>query len=350
MNLHLIALILIPLVILFVVKYRWYREVTGTEMALFIIVAVSSIVGFFYLGRSLQARDTEIWSGEVTSKHQDIVSCSHSYQCFCTTDSEGYQTCQTCYDHSHDYDWTVDTNVGALTIARIDSQSAREPLRFTAVRIGEPASVSYTFENYIKAVPDSLFNQEQYVSSKYKDALPRYPGDIHDYYRINRAIAVNVEVPDLNAWSAEISEMEKRWGPQRHANVILIFTSYPLDFSQALKAGWLNGKKNDIVIVIGAKAYPAIDWVYVFGWSKNETTNIEIRDQIIKLGKLDRSVVMQVLDRNIMSTFVRRPMEEYAYLKDSIEPSTGWLVFLYLFSIIGSAVAVAYIVSNEHTN
>ncbi len=354
MSLHLIALILIPVVILFLVKYRFYRQVTGLEMALFLAVAVMTITGFFYLGRSMQTHDTEIRSGEVTAKHRDIVACSHSYSCYCVQVSCGENcsttVCQTCYEHSNDYDWTVDTSVGTITIDRMDRQGTWEPPRFTAVRIGEPASVSYTFVNYIKAVPDSIFNREQYVNGKYKNALPAYPGDIYDYYRINRAISVNAAVPDLSSWSADISDMARRWGPQKHANVIIVFTSYPLEYSQALKAGWINGKKNDVVVVIGTGSYPVIDWVYVFGWSKNETTNIDIRDQIIKLGRIDRRAIMQIIDRNIMSTFVKRSMEEYGYLKDSIEPPTGWLVFLYLFSIIGSSGAAYFIVINDYTN
>ena len=63
-------------------------------------------------------------NGAVTKKFKDTVSCSHSYSCNCRTvmSSDGKTSstqCDTCYEHSEDYDWVVVSNIGKTYIGRI---------------------------------------------------------------------------------------------------------------------------------------------------------------------------------------------------------------------------------------
>src|SRR5574342_424492 len=112
--------------------------------------------------------DVEVWNGVVTGKEQNTVSCSHSYQCNCRQSCTGSgknqsctTVCDTCYEHSHDYDWDVYTSINdTITIDRVDRQGVNEPSLWTAVKMGEPVSVTHSYKNYIKASPGTLFRHQ----------------------------------------------------------------------------------------------------------------------------------------------------------------------------------------------
>src|SRR4051812_22989724 len=77
-----------------------------------IIPVAGAILAFSIFGQTM---DEEVWNGHVTSKEQVRVSCSHSYSCncrqSCTSSGKGGQSCttvcDTCYEHSNDYDWDL---------------------------------------------------------------------------------------------------------------------------------------------------------------------------------------------------------------------------------------------------
>ncbi len=71
-------------------------------VALFVGVALACV----YEGRTW---DTEVWNGQVTEREHHTVSCSHSYECNCTTDKDGHRSCSTCYEHLYDVDWSPTT-------------------------------------------------------------------------------------------------------------------------------------------------------------------------------------------------------------------------------------------------
>src|SRR6185369_625968 len=88
------------------------------------IAAVALVVGLgfgasYWSGTS----DTEVWNGQVTSKTQDRVSCSHDYKCRCRSETTctgsgknrsctSSTVCDTCYEHSYDVDWAVHASTG----------------------------------------------------------------------------------------------------------------------------------------------------------------------------------------------------------------------------------------------
>lgn len=130
-----------------------------------IIVAGVSTFAVLYANTT----DTEVINSVVAKKYQSIVSCSHSYECFCTYHEScsgsgkdrtcsTVKTCQTCYEHSHDYNWDVKAKNGnVISINRIDRQGIHEPQRWSSVQVGDPMSWTHSYTNYIKASPDSLF-------------------------------------------------------------------------------------------------------------------------------------------------------------------------------------------------
>lgn len=193
MNTTLFLLLALPIVIPIACKYAFSKLVRLSEIARWKLVGAAVGVGLvltfaaFYGGKATKTHDTEILNGQVTHKEKNRVSCSHSYSCHCRTDSKGNTSCDTCYEHSHDYNWDVYSTVGELTIDRIDRQGAHEPPRWTVVMPGQPVAMDHGYTNYVKAVPESVFRVDTiYSKEKLKNIpVPGYPLNVYDYHYVD---------------------------------------------------------------------------------------------------------------------------------------------------------------------
>jgi len=347
-HIYLLLILIVPMSWPWISKLIWPHEITVKEILLHLGIVLFVTSGVYYIGMVGQSMDVEIWNGEVTGKEKVWVSCEHSYSCNCTTDKDGNESCDTCYDHSNDWDWQVYSNINDTeTIARVDRRGSNEPPRWTAVKLGEPFSDEKIFKNYIKGAPDSLFNDKDLVT-RYQSLIPKYPSKIHDYYRINRVIPVGISVPDIGQWNGELSEMLRILGPRKKSNVVIVIAKTDqVEYAKALKEAWLSGKKNDTVVVIGSTQYPTIDFVDVFSWSKKAILDVELRDNILSEKTIDKTKIIGIIEGQIQKNFEKRSMEEFAYLADDVVPPTWLLIVTCLVSMIASA-AVSYWTYNEN--
>jgi hypothetical protein len=349
-----LVLLSIPLVIAvagFVTSHKIsWREFLIQVAAQIVIAGVCSAVIFYR-----DTDDVEILNGRVTSKSSHHVSCGHSYRCnphTCTRDcgtSKKPRKCNdtcwdTCYRHSYDVDWTVSISQGErITIHRVDDQGIQQPPRWTEARVGEPASVTHHYANYIKASPGTLFRRKGFAA-KYAGKLPNYPDDIYDYYRLDRFVQAGTNYPLANAWNAELERLNSRVGPERQANLILVVTPYPQDFFLALEEHWVGGKKNDVILVIGIDSAYAIQWAQVMAWSTNKVVEVKLRDAVLDTGSfglLDSPArIITAFEGAVLSYYKRKPMHDFEYLAASVVPTTGeWVVAL----VLGLAIALGLI-------
>ncbi len=341
MEMYLIGIPL-ALIIPMICKLIFPHKVTVKEYFLVSSINIVVIVLFSLLMNVSSTYDTEVWSGQVTGKKSERVSCSHSYRCNCVpvqngTDSKGNPTytevCQTCYDHSYDVDWLVFSNVGSEEISRIDRQGLKEPPRFSKVEIGEPFATTYSFKNYILASPDTLFvNSKSYVE-KYKGHLPDYP-EIYDYYRIQRVIGIDVNVD--NTLNIMLNEQMRKWGPKKQANIIVVIVSdkYSQEYYQALQAHWLGGKKNDVVIVLQIDSEKNIGWTRVFSRADQAVFDKSVEMDIDNMGKFEAKKFVDIVNDNVQNRFKRMSFEKFKYLLDDYKPSFGVLAFGIIFAFI----------------
>lgn len=324
---------------------KWYgkSEYTWEEIAISMVGVLLISWGLLAAGTYSSLSDTEVLNGKVTGKEKVRVHCRHSYECHCYTSCSGYgknrscsRHCQTCYEHGFDNDWDVYTTVGNHSISTVDRQGLIEPPRWSQVIIGEDAHDTRTYVNYIKGAPESLFNKLLLVQDKYP--IPNYPSSIYDYYRINRVVEVAVHLdPAVKAeLNSRLNLMLRDLGPQKEVNVVPVFTSYDANFARALEAAWLGGKKNDIVVVVGLNKDQTINWTYVFSWSKKSIVNYEIKNSLEELDNLDPISYTAIVEKGIKTSFVRRSMNEFEYLKDSIVPPTWCLVTALMLAFFGA--------------
>ena len=138
-------------------------------------------------------------------------------------------------------------------------------------------------------------------------------------------------------------------GPSKQVNLIVIITKESAaSYGTALRAHWLNAKKNDVVVVLGAPQYPTVAWVEIMAWTDKAYFKVSLRDKLLNLG--DASDMMKVLDtvqESIMHDYKRKPMSDYDYLKNEIEPPAWILAMLFVLGVIASAAA-AYLFSKNN--
>lgn len=325
-------------------KFIFPHEVTVKEYLLVSFVNVVCVTVFYFLINLHATWDTEIWSGQVTSKQSERVSCEHSYQCNCRpqssgTDSKGNTTyitvCDTCYDHSYDVDWEVNSNVGRELIRRVDRQGLKEPPRFSKVQIGEPFATTRNFTNYIKAAPDTLFVETASMKDKYIGKLPEYP-DIYDYYRIERVITIGKTTINAKELNIMINEQMRKWGPTKQGNVIAVFVddTYQEDFYHALQSHWLGGKKNDIIVITQVDSTGKVGWNRVFSRADTATFDKSIEFDITAMNQFDNAKYVEILDENIGERFHRMDFEQFKYLLEELKPSTTALIVGIIFALI----------------
>lgn len=344
---YILALLIVPVLWIIASRLLLSHDISTKEMLIQFGITVVFVVAAYYISKANLTSDVEILNGQVTGKNYQHVSCSHSYSCHCytyyTTDSKGRSTshehCDTCYEHAYDIDWNVLTNVGNLEIDRIDRQGVDTPPRWSNVYIGEPASTSKNYDNYIKGAKFSIFNyKDNQLDQKYAKMIPNYPS-VYDYYRINRVVPVGILIPNMIALNQGLNNQLRILGPQKQANIVMVIvnTTDPA-YRYALERAWIGGKKNDIIIVIGMTYYPQIAWVDVITLGKdagNEMLQVQLRDQLLKLQSIEKADnVISIIGSTVASDFHRKRMKDYEYLKEEIQPSMTALIIISVLTLL----------------
>jgi hypothetical protein len=305
-----LLLLLIPIFWFSIAKIVLHRTLNWKEFSIGMVVTVVVLAIVYYSGLYSQTLDVQIINGEVKSKEKERVSCEHSYSCNCSESCSGSganrtcsTTCQTCYEHLYDYSWRVHTTVGTITINRIDRQGSQEPPRFSIVQPGQPVALTESYTNYIKGAPDSLF-YNKILDQKAMSKVPAYPSNVYDYHYVDRVLSVGVNLPDHKQWNLDLANLLKVLGPQKQANVVIMFVnSSDPNFAKSVEQSWLGGKKNDIILIVGTPEYPNIQWASVLSWTKKELFKVQLRDDVVDLKIVDRKKIMDVIYSNTLKKF-----------------------------------------------
>lgn len=348
---YLLLVMALPVLWPFVAKALWGNEITLQELALNVLIAGLLSAAVYQAGKFYQTADSEILNGEVLSKASERVSCSHSYRCNCRETCTGSgssrscsTTCDTCHEHGYDVDWVLKTSVGNITIDRVDRQGIHEPARFSRATKGDPVAKTHLFTNYVKGAPESLFNTDKGgAAERYLSTVPAYPLAVYDYHYVNRAVSVGVQVPDLTEWNRDLAVMLKRVGPAKEANVVVLFVNNPdPNYAESVRKAWLGGKKNDVIVVLGAPEYPKLSWARVVSWTDVELFKVQLRDALLDQEQIVRPAVLGVIEQSIMSSFKRKSMKDFEYLKSEIAPPTWVIAAAVLLGLVASVVLSLY--------
>jgi hypothetical protein len=355
----LFSVVLIVPLLFVLLAFFLSKKIVWQELLLIIgaqAIVAAAAAGICY---SSNISDTETWNGSVTRKRQVEVSCSHSYSCNCRESCSGSgknqscsTVCDTCYEHTNDWDWRVWFSTGSeVNVERVDRRGSDMPDRYNRVVIGEPIAETRSYDNYVKASPDSLF-RHQGLAQKYAASLPAYPGHVYDYYRLDRIVQVGTQVPDLPQWNLDLARLNAELGAPRQVNVIVVLVQHqPDDWYDALEEKWIGGKKNDVVLVVSLDRERKPEWARVMAWTVNPIFKVKLRDQIMAAPILERWTVMEALRSTIVAYHHRKPMADFQYLAASITPTgTEWTVTLLLGFLVAAGLTWLFQVNDFFEN
>jgi hypothetical protein len=369
----LFGIILIPVAISVVCKFALKMDISWLEWTTQVLVGTLCLFLIWGLGSMTTTGDKEILNGAVTGKEAIRFSCPtntsnpcrNGYDCNCVTictptyDSKGQisgqsctTTCDRCYVYPWEQNWMVYSDVKGreFEIDRVDRQGADQPRRWSIVQPGDPVSIPNKYTNWVKASARTLFRDGDQGLETYAALLPQYPV-IYDYYRVDRFIPTNVQVTKAtyNSWNLALSNALRTLGPKKQMNAIIVTVEgAPRDYAFTLRRHWEGFKKNDAVIVIGLKN-GSVQWAEVMSWSKNSIFDVEVRNMTMNyigtdFNTIDPVAFMARYDEISMRNFLRRPMEEFEYLKGDIPPP-NWLVILSIVLALIFGVGTSYLFS-----
>jgi hypothetical protein len=322
-----------------------------------VLISLAIFAGGLYGARTSATADIELINGEITDKTRSHGSYDRPYDCRCRNvkrcsgsgknrSCSSDRVCDTCYEPRYTVTWKAESTVGSFTIDHLDRGSSSvyaspDPNRYTIIQKGEPACVQHSYTNYIRGVPESILRPTSTaLKEKYAGKIPAYPINVYDFYRANRLVTAGLSVPDAATWNKYISEASKHVGPRKQANIVVVLTSYSDDFFYALQDAWVNGKKNDVVVVIGQSKYgDKADWVRIMALTESDIFQVTMRDAILDLESINPAAVITKVQETVMTTYKRKSMKDFAFLENQIDPPT-WVIATSL-----SGVILAYILA-----
>ena len=317
--------------------------IVSTVLTVLIFIINIIISGF-------NSSNSEIRSGLVTGKEREYVSCRHSYECMCvnicTTDGKGNQTCQkvcqTCYEHTNDWDYPVYTTIGTYEIDTIDRRGINIPPRWAKVNVGDPVADKFRYKDFIRGSKSQLFSTQSFTDEDLT-GIPGYP-KVYDYYHTKRVIDyANTGLDsEMNRYLDNYLGLNAK---SKQLNIIaVIYRSYPPSSFEKFLFKAEAPKKNDVVVVMSIDSDNKIEWLkstsFANGFKNNELhANMSFTYTGEKLDlKSFYSMVGMIGER-----FNRVPMEEFRYLEEAATKETGltsFAVILILFLLVCSVVTV----------
>lgn len=317
------------------------------------LIAMIVIVTAFFVSRGVQTMDTEVWNGRITGKTRDHGTYEESYSCNCRQTCSGSgknkscsQTCDTCYRTHYTVEWDAHSTIGDFRIDKEDSTSRSvyltpDPAFYSNIETGEACSKTNTYTNYIKAVPHSLYRPASGDLKKtFAGMLPDYPLSMYHMWRLDRVIPVKLAVPDVAEWNKKLANMLKDLGNRKQVNAVIVLANTDDEtYAYALQDHWINGKKNDVILIIGAPEYPSkARWVKVLALTDRTEFAIRLESDVSELENLTSDAVISILSSNIEKYYVRKPMKNFDYLDVEIDPPMWVNVSLVLFCLVGYVI------------
>lgn len=338
----LIGLFLVPIVIGGAAFYILKMTISWKEFLLQLGASALLIFGSFMVARCGAMADTEHWNGRITKKTKGDEHCCHSYECNCqtctSTDAKGNVStytcnCQTCYMHFEDYWWRLDVSTGDEVYEGCESDDT-DPKWWANAKVGDPATIEHSYQNYLKADPESLFTHDtarkEFLADVPDDGIP----EVYGRYKAKKVIERGVKAP--KGWDAELREINADLGNKKQVDLLVYLTkSSDPEYAWAVEEKWLYGPKNALIVVMGVPDGKTIEWARVVTISRVEDLKVEVRDTL--QGKsLDDQEILPFLRDVVNRKFHRTPMSEFEYLASAAAPEGWWLVLLYVLAILVS--------------
>jgi len=356
-------------------EYIWKEFGIQTAATL----AYVSIVFFAAFSFSTEIWDTNYYNGKVKSstyyeEWTELVHYTESYPC---GTSKAPRTCtrpKTRRDYHSPY-YQIKTDLGeTISIRRGDYLKTSREFgskevylhRSGQVSFGDgnkfvsypnkaiATSVGHSYENVVAAAKGNVIHlkvPKENIAQLVKIGILReYPSLYKGKYgetKLNRIIDTTGKV-DLNTMLHLTNKLSTRVGETKQANPIIYIVSadkFDRSFKDALSQHWSMGKKNDITLVLGIDENKKIQWSDVICFTNNTDFIVDMQNNFD--GKEVNPLILAEFEKLINSEYIRKPMAEFAYLKENITLDWKWQLLILLGNIIISGFIAYKFLNNQ---
>ena len=369
--------ILIPIITAIVLFLLFKHKTVWWEFAIPLASSFLFIVLMKLIIETSQVQCKEYWGSfisrvEYYEEWDEEVSCRHSYDCNCTTDDEGNESCSTCYEHAYDVDyhspsWQLVTTIGE-TISISESEYNRLMKLFGNQKFQElnrdyhsndgdeyfctwmrdsikavPVTTTHYYENRVKVADQSVFHFKKVDTSDIKRfGLKEYP--IVSGYTQNALLGDFSS--DGQLANKKLQYINGLLGHKKEVRVfVLVFPNQPIDAGLYQEWHWSGANMNELVICIGTDKDRNVKWCYPISWTPAEKLKSDVKQFVISQNKLDLCKLADYIQPQINKQFIRKDFKEFDYL--TVEPPTWAIVLTYILTIIINVGLSAWIIQNE---
>src|SRR3989304_3295028 len=370
--------IFIPVIAAVLLLVFFFKKIIWWELAILIAPSAIIILLLNTIMVSYRTGDTE-YLGNYIKKviyyqaWDEEVSCRHSYDCNCSTDKDGHETCSTCYMHSYDVDyhseyWTKEDNLGNeygiskieydILVKRFSTKSYFVDLHRDFHSIdgdsyhtdwgGEPErsdviSTEHSYMNKVK-VSHSIFKFEN-IDEKSKKlwSLYDYPTVANYYQRV--VLGYNVD----QATERKLQYLNGFYGTSKQFRMyIVFFRNQSPEVAYKQRSYWEGGNKNEFIVCIGLNKVRKFDWVKCFSWMDKPELEVEVQDYFNKSKDINLLNFANWMPKQIEQNWHRKPFKDFDYLEIELtNTQMWWILIIVLFYNVGAS---AWIVINEFKN
>lgn len=317
--------------------------------------------------------DKEYWNGNVDKfEYYEAWTEEVHYTEEVCSGSGDKRSCRTVSRTRHDYHspyWRIETsNKEVININKSEyimavrefGQTEKKLFRSNQVSFGDgnmfyviptnniPTSVEHSYTNYVTAAKHNVIHtkvsQENIDQLVKNGKLKNYPTTYDGSYgetKLNRIIdTVGIDtkklVNQLDLASIEIGKLKQ-------ANPLIYITEEDRSFKYALEAYWNKAKKNDIVLIVGIDKSGKIEWSDVIAWTNNTDFVVDCINEF-----KDKNIndIVPIFTDLIIKEYVRKPMEEFSYLKENITLEWHWQFIIIFGNMLLCFFITRYFLSN----
>lgn len=369
--------ILIPILTAFIL-FLWFRHKTlWWEFAiplgcsfLFIILMKLGI-------ETSQVQCKEYWGSfisriEYYEDWDEEVSCRHSYDCNCSTDDEGNEDCETCYEHAYDVDyhspyWQLITTTGE-TIGISETEYNRLAKIFLNQKFQElnrdyhsndgdkyfctwtgdsiksiPVTTTHYYENKVKVADQSVFHFQKVDTSDIRRfRLKDYPAIVG----YNQDALMGDYSADAKIANKKFNYINGLLGGKKQVRIfVLVFQNQPIEAALYQEWYWSGANMNEFIVCIGTDYLRNVKWCYPISWTPAEKLKSDVKQFVIAQNKLDLCKLADYMQEQVNKQFVRKDFKEFDYL--TVEPPTWAIVLTYILTFFINAGLSGWIIKNE---
>jgi len=367
---------LVPVVIALFLALT-HREYIWKEFGIQILATLAyvSIIYALLFSVTTDLLDTNYYNGKIKSsayyeEWKERVTYTESYSCGTSKSPRTCTRTKTRIDYHSPY-YQIKTNLGeTISISRgdylITSREFGEKFvninRSNQVSYGDgnkyisyptksiPTSVGHTYENLVAVAINNVIHTK--VPKEDIDLLEK-TGKLREYPSLYKGIygeTILNRIIDTTGYSKiDLNEFQKvatNVGRTKQANPIIYITKEDISFKDALSQYWKMGKKNDVTIIFGVNEEGTIIWSDVICFTNETDFIIDMQSDFN--GKQLNNYLLPIIERNINKNFIRKPMEEFKYLKENITLEWYWQLIIFLGNVVLSVFITYKFLNNWH--